>query len=243
MRCRMKDETFDIAEGNTLVLAPPATVTAKGKRVEYLALTLTASFMLESAVEANLTRTDARITFRHNIIEQDEKLNRFARDLTSEIVEQETGQEIVASAIVKQTIVHLLRRYANIRRPDELELSRAGLVDRRIRRAVELMHTHLDRELPLDEIASAAYLSPFHFSRLFKKITGIAPHAYLARLRQLQAQKLLAETDYSITTISAKVGYSSSSHFTKAFRQAMGMTPRQFRQALVQRQDLRSKNT
>ncbi len=128
-----------------------------------------------------------------------------------------------------------MRRYANFRRSDELELSRAGLVDRRIRRAVELMHTHLDRDLPLEEIASAAYLSPFHFARLFKKLTGASPHAYLAQLRQARALDLLAETDLSVTAISQMVGYSSSSHFTKAFRQATGLTPRGFRQALVGR--------
>jgi AraC family transcriptional regulator len=44
---------------------------------------------------------------------------------------------------------------------------------------------------------------------------------------------LLAETDLSVTEISARVGYSSPSHFTKAFRQATGLTPRAFRSAIV----------
>jgi AraC family transcriptional regulator len=120
-----------------------------------------------------------------------------------------------------------------VRRSDELELSRVGLVDRRIRRAVELMHAHLDRDLPLEEIAAAAYLSPFHFARLFKKATGTSPHAYLAALRAERAQTLLAETDLSVTEVSTRVGYSSPSHFTKAFRQTTGLTPRAFRAAVV----------
>jgi AraC family transcriptional regulator len=146
---------------------------------------------------------------------------------------EEPGQEIVVAALVEQLTVHLLRHHTNVRRSDELELSRVGLVDRRIRRAVELMHAHLDRELPLEEIASAAYLSPFHFARLFKKLTGASPHAYLATLRVERAQTLLAETDLSIAAVSARVGYASPSHFTKAFHQAVGLTPRAFRAAIV----------
>ena len=96
-----------------------------------------------------------------------------------------------------------------------------------------MMHAHLDRDLPLDEIAAAAYLSPFHFARLFKKLTGASPHAYLAALRSKRAQNLLADRDLSVSEVSARVGYSSSSHFTKAFRQSTGLTPRAFRKALV----------
>jgi AraC family transcriptional regulator len=134
---------------------------------------------------------------------------------------------------MEQLVIHLLRHHSNVRRSEELELSRVGLVDRRIRRAIELMHAHLDHELPLEEIAAAAYLSPFHFARLFKKLTGASPHAYLATLRATRAQTLLAETDLSISEVSVRVGYSSSSHFTKAFRQATGLTPRAFRKAVV----------
>jgi AraC family transcriptional regulator len=95
------------------------------------------------------------------------------------------------------------------------------------------MHAHLERDLSLEEIASAAYLSPFHFARLFKKLAGATPHAYLASLRAARARTLLTETDLSITEIGARVGYMSSSHFARAFRQATGISPSAYRKALV----------
>jgi AraC family transcriptional regulator len=67
--------------------------------------------------------------------------------------------------------------------------------------------------------------SEFHFARLFKKITGVTPHSYLASLRIERARRMLAESDPPI----AEVGYASQSHFTKIFREATGMTPREFR--------------
>jgi transcriptional regulator GlxA family with amidase domain len=97
------------------------------------------------------------------------------------------------------------------------------------------MHARLGENLPLEEIASAAHLSPFHFARLFKKLTGATPHAYLATLRVARAQSLLADTDLSITETSARVGYDSPSHFAKAFRQATGLSPRAFRKAIIGR--------
>jgi AraC family transcriptional regulator len=134
-------------------------------------------------------------------------------------------------------LVHVLRNYSQPRLSDQLELSRAGLIDRRIRRSIELMHTQLDQDLTLKALAAASYLSPFHFARLFKKLTGSTPHNYLAGIRATRAQLLLADTELSITEVGAQVGYLSASHFTKAFRIATGTTPREFRKGLISQRD------
>lgn len=235
----------DDSEGETSgnVSAPAAILAAPGDvlsarsdaSVEMLSVTLSPVFVLDCAARARMMRADSFISFNRRAVDADERLARLARDLAHELVEDEAGQVVAVGALIEQALVHVLRRYAVVRRSDQLELSRAGLTDRRIRRAVELMHAHLERDLPLEEIASAAHLSPFHFSRLFKKLTGATPHSYLAALRISRAQRLLAETDLSVTEIGARVGYASSSHFSKAFRQATGLAPRAFRAALVGR--------
>ena len=228
------DDRGEISDQGALLLDPGAAASARGRAAEYLVLTLAPSYLLDCAVRTRLVRAGASgVAFRSSVIARDERLARLARDMADELMQEEAGQEMVIAAIMEQTVVHLLRHHSNVRRSDELELSRVGLVDRRVRRAVELMHAHLDRDLPLEEIAAAAYLSPFHFARLFKKVTGASPHAYLATLRAARAQTLLAETDLSVTEVSARVGYSSPSHFTKAFRQSTGLTPRAFRAAII----------
>jgi AraC family transcriptional regulator len=229
------DATIEIGERGALLLDPGATASANGRNVEYLSLTLSTSFMLDCAARTGMARAGVSVSFFTNLVKSDERLARLARDLAGELAGEEAGQEMVIAALLEQVVVHLLRHHSNVRRSDELELSRVGLVDRRIRRAIELMHAHMNRELPLEEIAAAAFLSPFHFARLFKKLTGASPHAYLASLRVARAQALLAETDLSISEVSARVGYSSPSHFTKAFRQATGLAPRAYRAALVSR--------
>jgi AraC family transcriptional regulator len=231
---------YDLSEGagalaseGALLLDPGREAKVTGGPTRYLTLSLAPSYVLDCAARMRRLSATTSVTFRASQVGGDRRLSRLARDLADELNSDEPGQEVVMAALVEQLVVHLLRHHANVRRSDELELSRVGLVDRRIRRAVELMHAHMDRELPLEEIAAAAYLSPFHFARLFKKLTGASPHAYLATLRVERAQHLLAETDLSIAEVSARVGYSSSSHFTKAFRQARGLTPTAFRAALI----------
>ena len=224
-------ETF---AGGALLASPGDALQAAGPaHAELLAVTLAPVYVFDCATRARMLRPDAFVSFRTNAVADDARLARLARDLADELSENAAGQEVVLAALVEQTLVHVLRRYGNVRRSDHLELSRAGLVDRRVRRAVELMHAHLEHDLPLEEIAAAAHLSPFHFARLFKKLTGTTPHAYLGALRAARAQTLLAETDLSITEVGARVGHSSPSHFAKAFRQATGISPSAYRKALA----------
>lgn len=232
---RVGEVSIEINEGGFLLLDPGATASATGRGAEYLSLTLSPSFVLDGAARAGLTGGTAAVSFRAPVVRADDRLARLARELAAELTQKEAGQEMVIDALMEQLVVHLLRRHSSVRRSDELELSRVGLVDRRIRRAIELMHAHMNRELPLGEIAAAAFLSPFHFARLFKKLTGASPHAYLASLRVARAQELLAQTDLSVSEVSARVGYGSPSHFTKAFRQATGLAPRAYRAAIVSR--------
>ncbi|HEX8160267.1 MAG TPA: helix-turn-helix domain-containing protein [Pyrinomonadaceae bacterium] len=215
-----------------LLSAPGDSVAASGASAETLSLSIAPAYVLDCALRSRLTRDDALVAFTRADV-RDERLALLARDIVEELRDAETGQGLVVAALVEQLVVRLLRRHAKVRRAGGLELTRAGLVDRRVRRAVEMMHAHMERELPLEELASAAYLSPFHFARLFKKVTGAPPHAYLAALRIEHARTLLATTDLSVTDIATRVGYSSSSHFAKAFRQSNGLTPRAFRAALV----------
>ena len=220
------------AQGAAL-LNPHESESVELSGAEFLSVTLTPAFVLDCATRAGFASAHGMVSWRVRAPENDERLARMARDLAEELTRAEAGQAAFIAALMEQLTLHLLRRYANVKRAPEVELSRVGLVDRRIRRAVELMHARLAEDVSLDEMAAAAYLSPFHFARLFKKLMGNSPHAYLAALRAARAQTLLAESDMSVTEIAARVGHGSPSHFTKAFRQATGLTPREFRAALV----------
>jgi len=233
----LDDKHASLATSESVVLEPNTNVTAKGQQVELLSLTFSASLVIQHAAAMRLIPPKSIVTFTREHINGDRKLDGLIAEFVSELAGEKPGKEIVMRALVEQALVHILRNYSMPRLSEDLELSRVGLVDRRIRRSVELMHTQLDQELTLKALAAASYLSPFHFARLFKKLTGASPHNYLAGIRAARAQLLLADTDLSVTQIGARVGYLSGSHFTKAFRLATGTTPREFRKALIKHQN------
>lgn len=96
-------------------------------------------------------------------------------------------------------------------------------------RAIEVMRTHLSDTLSLEDMADAAYLSPFHFNRIFRSMTNIPPGEYLSALRLEAAKRLLLTTTISVTDVCFEVGYTSLGTFTTRFNQAVGLSPSQLR--------------
>lgn len=186
----------------------------------------------ELATKLNLEWSVGEIFFLEEII-RDESLGFLCQKLISESTSQKIGYNLVLDTLITQVAIELLRKWLRIRQNPQLEFSRVGLVDRRLRRAIEYIHTHYSQEIVLSEIAQAAFLSEYHFAHLFKKLLGITPNNYLIAVRIEQAKKLLVETDHSILDVSLAVGYSSQSHFTKIFRTFTGLTPVRYREKLL----------
>ncbi len=204
---------------------------------ERLVVALAPEALAEAAVRLELGR-DGVVLFRRDTAPATVPVELTARHIAHE-VRSPAGSAAALDAAVALFAVDLVRDYGHVNRSARLERSRAGLVDRRLRRSVEFMHDNFARDLPLGEIAAAAYLSDYHFARLFKRITGVTPHAYLAELRMEQARRLLATSDLGVAEIAARVGYQSASHFGKVFRQVVGTTPTAFRDDVLQRGDRR----
>ena len=100
-----------------------------------------------------------------------------------------------------------------------------------VRRAVEYMRANFSSDLAVTDLADRAALSPFHFVRSFRKVTGLPPHAYLTQLRLNRARRLLAEGKPP-TDVALAVGFYDQSHLIKHFKRAYGITPGQYAAAL-----------
>src|SRR5438094_4835510 len=98
-----------------------------------------------------------------------------------------------------------------------------------VERAIQVMHTHLHELLTLEDLAAVAYLSPFHFTRVFGRLIGIPPGEFLSALRFQAARRLLVTTALSVTDICFEVGYPSIGSFTTRFTHLVVLCPRVFR--------------
>ena len=95
---------------------------------------------------------------------------------------------------------------------------------RHVDRALDLMEAEFARTLTLRDLARAAGMSPFHFARAFRALTGLPPHRYLMAVRLRRAMQLLRE-GASVTFACYDVGFGSLSHFTTSFGKRFGVSP------------------
>ena len=101
---------------------------------------------------------------------------------------------------------------------------------RRINKAVNFAHLNCDREIDLDQLASAACLSKFHFSRKFSAELGETPIQFLQRLRlERSARGLVYRPNMPVTQVALASGFSGSQVFSRAFRRHFGRSPVEFR--------------
>ncbi|CAG7635320.1 HTH-type transcriptional activator RhaR [Paenibacillus solanacearum] len=98
-----------------------------------------------------------------------------------------------------------------------------------IRAAVKLMKSSYRYDLSIDDMASSAGLTKYHFCRQFHKKTGLTPSQYLRKVRVEQAAWLLRHTDKTVQTIAAECGFEYANYFIKVFRTLVGVTPNDYR--------------
>lgn len=104
-------------------------------------------------------------------------------------------------------------------------------VERHLLRAKDQIEARYAEPLDVAALASAAGLSPAHFSRLFKQAFGESPHGYLLTRRLERAAALLRNTDRSVADVCVLVGLSSVGSFTTSFKRMFGETPTDYRAA------------
>ncbi len=122
--------------------------------------------------------------------------------------------------------------YRNTRR---VESEGAGAGSRRRRDTVEAARLILNEryESPprLGALASRLGCSPFHLSRIFRRLTGLSPRHYVNRLRTRLAADRLARGERDLAGLALDLGFFDQSHFTNTFRREYGVPPSRVRAA------------
>jgi transcriptional regulator GlxA family with amidase domain len=87
----------------------------------------------------------------------------------------------VETGVAQALAVHLARNYTEL--SQDVRGSKGGLPGFKLRKTTELMAANLEEEFSLIRLAREADMSEFHFSRLFKRTTGLTPSQYFIHLR------------------------------------------------------------
>ncbi len=123
--------------------------------------------------------------------------------------------------------------YEHDPRPEEVEVrldnllgdaGEAGIIDSRIRRAVEMMRLEPDRNFTQDELAAALGLSPSRVLHLFSAELGVPYRRFRLWKRLLHSFELMHAQD-SMTYAALDSGFADATHFSHAFRDTFGVNP------------------
>ncbi|MFF0267093.1 helix-turn-helix domain-containing protein [Kribbella sp. NPDC004536] len=98
-----------------------------------------------------------------------------------------------------------------------------------VSRAAQLMEDDPGRPWTLSQLATATATERTHLVRLFQRELGAPPIAYLNRLREQAAARLLVQTDDPVAQIGARVGWEDAGYFARRFKNAYGLSPSAYR--------------
>lgn len=96
-----------------------------------------------------------------------------------------------------------------------------------VRQSKAFMEKYHSERIELYDLAEAAFMSRFHYVRMFKQMYGITPRNYLKDMRILKAKELLKE-GHTITETCFKVGYESVTTFSTVFKKCTGYAPKEY---------------
>ena len=158
---------------------------------------------------------------------RDDFLAALLEGLRGELSSGYRASSLFLEGIAQSLAVHLIRNYTA--GPRAIQEYKGGLSGFTLRKVRDLMSTHIEDEFSLIRLAQEAHMSEFHFSRAFKRTTGLTPSQYFIDLRMEKARRLLRETKRSVIEIGLEVGYSNPSHFAQIFRREVGISPSEYR--------------
>lgn len=188
---------------------------------EFACLTVQPAVLMNMASDPALDiRTDSRSS--HNV--NDPQLKALLMAFLAEAEAGGPNGRMFLDALITAFSIHYLTHYAGI------SLSREplpGPEQRQIGRAKEFIAAHLSENISLDQVAKAAGMSKFHFSRCFKEKIGLTPHQYLLKSRTQKAKTLL-EKGRPIAEVAYDLGFNDQSHFGRIFLKNEGISPGAF---------------
>lgn len=150
----------------------------------------------------------------------------------NECVDQlETFNNIESISIYTKNILTSLFEKSNekelkIKEGDNKKLSHISKV---LEPALKYIEENYKEEIFLKDVANISNVSPYYFSKLFKKEMGMNFTAYITKYKVEKAKEMLKNTDIPIVNIAAELGYYECGYFTKIFKKIEGVTPTGYR--------------
>lgn len=199
----------------------------------FLMLSLDREFVADSVAEIG---SSDKLELTSTYSQDDPFVRELCFALKAEVETGIRGGRLYGETLGTSLAVHLIEKYSS--RNSGPQEFRGGLAKYKLRQVIEYIHSHIAGDFSLKTLADLVGLSQFHFTRMFKKSTGLPPHRYLIKCRVQHAKQLLLRSTESLANIAMQSGFCDQSHFTAHFKRAYGITPKTFIHQEVKREKL-----
>ena len=143
-------------------------------------------------------------------------------DMEAEYQQKKKGRKLMLDLYVQELLM-LLYRYRCDRKTVVHE------TDKVVYAVSEYISQHYDQEITLKSLSKSFAISEGYLSRRFKAVSGLGVNQYITYVRISHAEKLLKESNMSVTEIAEKCGFCGSTYFSSVFRKVKGMPPLTYR--------------
>lgn len=189
--------------------------------VDLLVMRFAPAFLLHVAEENGLD-PDA-VELRPSSDGRDDAVKHIGLAMLAEMESGGAGGRVYGDALATALATHLLRNHNAW--PQVAADRKGGLPKGALRRVRDFVDDNLATDIGLSEMAGVANLSRYHFSRQFKRSTGLPPHRYVIQRRVNRARELLSGTDLSVGDVASAVGFTHQSHLAHHVRRRFGVPP------------------
>lgn len=177
----------------------------------------------------NHFQSQERIEFHNRLYHRDEATERLITEIRKSSEEGSTWLEEKLYELIANLLLNE-RNLAQIQsRLPALKSSTRAEILKRMLLVSDYIHTNLNKELSLDELATVGCISKFHFLRLFKIAFNKTPYQFINEERVRRGKGMIQKTDFSIHEIAHALGFVNASSFSRMFFNQTGAYPTQLR--------------
>ncbi len=143
-------------------------------------------------------------------------------------------EEVIESIIWQMTWIVRRRLNKYLPSPDlrRMSFSQEQIVDS----AKTYIEENLSRNISLDELAEACFVSKFYLVHVFKKVTNMSPIRFSLNQRMNEAKKMLGERGTLVKQVATQLGFNDPYYFSRIFKQITGVSPKNYQDGLEQDQ-------
>lgn len=214
---------------------------------EYYAVLINKSILLtaESMHIVHEPLLNGKLSFPPFLQFGDENYSYFTEvilNIATELNTKKSGYELVIKSYLYQLVVTLTRAYGCVATESPTKRVNRRKMEE-LRDVMMFVEEHYGEQFNLNDISRIARMSPYHFCRTFKKITGQTFIEYVNLCRIRKGEEMIMNSSLSITQIAHRVGFNNINYFNRVFKKYRLCSPSQLRKQTVQGVHIHSPNS